>query len=529
MLTEAKPSHKAVPETYFASPERIGSRELSEQIHRCLEDPCMQVVLQAVDGYLVLLNQHRQILAANQELLDALRAQTPEGIIGLRPGEAFNCVHFTQGPNGCGTSQHCGTCGAVLSILAAQKEHRTATAECALSMYREGKLQSKDFRVRCTPLFLGGFPVLALVLNDISSLKRREILEETFLHDMLNSVGGIEGWISQMGTLDPQTAASEILSLATHLKEEILSQRTLFEAEKGILKVNKTLCSASAVLSYLREMFEVHPVAKAKHFATKPLDQDDWFHSDGTLLLRILINMVKNAFEAVPDGATVSVWFERNNQRPCFVVQNSGTIAPEVRPRIFERSFSTKAKRGRGIGTYGMKLLGENYLGGKVSFTTNPTEGTSFLITLPREAMNISHRSSGEEDKDRTVKMPSGKKSILFVDDEEALLRLGTLFLEKLGFTVTACSSGEQALNEFRKSPESFHLCLTDFSMPGMDGIELARKLYEEKPEMPVVLSTGFGQEGMTSSEVPKSCTILHKPFTLPELKAALEGALTQQ
>jgi DNA-binding NtrC family response regulator len=168
-----------------------------------------------------------------------------------------------------------------------------------------------------------------------------------------------------------------------------------------------------------------------------------------------------------------------------------------------------------------MKLLGENYLGGKVPFTTSPSEGTTFFITLPRETAESGDTASSEKGK-----VPSGKKHILFVDDQEALLRLGTRFLAKLGFAVTACSGGEQALAAFHKSPASFHLCLTDFSMPGMDGMELAHKLYAERPGMPIVLSTGLGQDGVNSSELPPNCSILHKPFTFPELKTALEEAL---
>jgi hypothetical protein len=68
-----------------------------------------------------------------------------------------------------------------------------------------------------------------------------------------------------------------------------------------------------------------------------------------------------------------------------FVVENPGCLTPEVADRIFQRSFSTKAKRGRGLGTYGMKLLGEDHLGGTVSFRSTAREGTCFTIVLPRD------------------------------------------------------------------------------------------------------------------------------------------------
>ena len=92
--------------TYFASAGRSSYSELNQQLQRNLDDPCVKVVLESVSGFLMILNEQRQIITANQELLDALAFHDQECMVGLRPGEALNCIHFSEGPNGCGTSPH---------------------------------------------------------------------------------------------------------------------------------------------------------------------------------------------------------------------------------------------------------------------------------------------------------------------------------------------------------------------------------------------------------------------------------------
>jgi sensor histidine kinase regulating citrate/malate metabolism len=96
--------------------------------------------------------------------------------------------------------------------------------------------------------------------------------------------------------------------------------------------------------------------------------------------------MVKNALEATTIGEEVRVWYENRGGQPCFFVHNPGRIPEQIALQIFKRSFSTKGEPGRGLGTYSMKLFGEQSLGGKVNFTTDDKEGTCFYIVLPADA-----------------------------------------------------------------------------------------------------------------------------------------------
>ncbi len=114
----------------FAPPGRATSAQLKVQANLCLDDATVHAVLEAVDSYAVILNAQRQILAANGEFLELLQRDAPDAVLGLRPGEALNCAHFTEGPGGCGTSEHCRTCGAVLAPrIACDQCGETVTAD----------------------------------------------------------------------------------------------------------------------------------------------------------------------------------------------------------------------------------------------------------------------------------------------------------------------------------------------------------------------------------------------------------------
>lgn len=110
------------------------------------------------------------------------------------------------------------------------------------------------------------------------------------------------------------------------------------------------------------------------------LDLD--FSTDSTLLKRVLTNMIKNALEASPQNEQVTVNTYLNQDKLVFSVHNNTFIPHTVQLQLFQRSFSTKGK-GRGIGTYSMKLFGERYLKGKVWFTSTENEGTYFYIEIP--------------------------------------------------------------------------------------------------------------------------------------------------
>ena len=370
--------------TYFAPPERLPLDEVKKQVKSVINDPIVNIILESVDSYVLILNEQRQVLAANPEVLAALHVDDPFCLIGLRPGEAFHCAYFSEGPGGCGTAKQCRTCGAVISIMAAQTNQIPSSNECHLTVDKDGIRHSAEFHVRCTPLQLSGHQLSVVVFRDISALKRREILERVFFHDILNTLGGMRAWIEMLRkNKDPLSASQKLIHLSEQLYREIQGHRLLLEAEEGNLQINPEPVTAGEILDSLRKIFEGHNAAKDRHIETAILSEQSRLLTDKGLLLRVLTNMTKNALEAIKPDQTVKIWFDCMDNKPGFVVNNPGVIPEETRLHVFERSFSTKGEKGRGLGTYSMKLFGEKFLGGNVSFTSTPEEGTRFSILLP--------------------------------------------------------------------------------------------------------------------------------------------------
>jgi signal transduction histidine kinase len=160
----------------------------------------------------------------------------------------------------------------------------------------------------------------------------------------------------------------------------------LLLAEQGALHVKTETIKVTRLFNSIKSIFSGQDCAKDIELIISPFDQDSTVVSDEDLLLRVLVNMVKNAFEATSKGGNVSISFSMQNS-PVFSVKNDGEIPPDTALRIFDRTFSTKAAFGRGLGTYSMKLFGETYLKGKVTFTTDAKNGTIFSITLPKVSL----------------------------------------------------------------------------------------------------------------------------------------------
>jgi hypothetical protein len=381
--TELVPPADGSPSTYFAPPERATQALVRLLSTLTLNDPIVRTILEAVGGHVLILNAQRQILAASREVLEALGLKEMDSLLGLRPGEAFSCDHVKEGPNGCGTAPYCRHCGAVLAILAGQASGIHADGECCLTMRKNGERWSAEYRVRATPLVVGTTPVVVLVLHDNSALKRREVLERVFFHDTKNIMSGLIGWSEELARESTSEAAHTILSLSERLNEELTEHALLLQAEQRTLLPQRIEVVPGEFFAQIRTIFEHHPSAAGKTLAVDLPAEPHRLATDPTILKSVLVNMVKNAFEASKEGGRVVLRFALADDRPRFSTHNDGAMSPETAALVFTRSFTTKQGHGRGIGSYSMRLLGEQFLGGTVSFTSTPAEGTTFFLELP--------------------------------------------------------------------------------------------------------------------------------------------------
>jgi signal transduction histidine kinase len=358
---------------------RAGADQLAKEIQAVGTSPVVSALLDAVDAVLLVLNAHRQVVAFN--------GPSPgrgSGVAGLRPGEVLACVN-ARGPGGCGTQPGCQSCGALGAILGCEEAQRPVEAEALISTEVAGR--SLEFNVRATPLSLDGARFTVVSLRDVSAEKRKEALEQVFLHDVLNALAGLRGWAHHLrrpGT-DPARAGERIDALSRQLERDVRDHRALVAAERGELSPRWAPVSVRELLDEVAATFAQHTVARDRTLEVAT-DPELTLETDRALLARVLINMVRNALEATPEGDTVRLACAAAEGGLRFTVHNAGEIPAHVQARIFQRSFSTKAQRGRGLGTYGMRLLGERYLGGRVSFVSTAAEGTTFIAWFPVRA-----------------------------------------------------------------------------------------------------------------------------------------------
>jgi signal transduction histidine kinase len=371
--------------TYFAPAERAAPEETDAQHRKLAESPLVRALLDSFPESAVILNQQRQILFANDKLA-ALLGHSRESLIGLRHGEALDCIHAVDQPGGCGTTRFCRYCGAAHAILNSQRSAAPDVQECRIQRRVHGATAALDLRVWTTPVTVEGKSFTVFAVRDTTDEKRRQLLERLFFHDSLNAVAGLSA-ILDMWPEPRGEAALELTQMAREyadeLAEVIQSQRDLAAAECGDLEVNPVRLNAADLLDRLRTVYSYHSTAERKSVVVSTVAEEAVFVSDKTLLARVLGNLIKNALEASAPGQTVTLSF-LNDGGPTFCVHNESPMPEEVQAQMFQRSFSTKSGSGRGVGAYSVKLLTESYLKGTVAFRSTPTDGTTFTVRLPR-------------------------------------------------------------------------------------------------------------------------------------------------
>ncbi len=368
--------------TKFASPQRSDADVIRAQRQELLRAARLVDICNAMTEIVVILNHHRQIVFCNRNLLELLGDRDPErDIYGRRPGEALQCIRACLEEGGCGTSQFCATCGAVNAILTSIAG-RPDVRECRIS---QSGGEALDLLVRTTPLELPGGSFVIAAVTDISHEKRRRALERIFFHDTLNTVMGLKTlahFLDRPAPVPVKDIPRQIRDLTNRLLREIAAQRDLAAAESFELSVLPATVRSADMLRELAECFSTSEVARGRQLALRPDMADLVLWTDAALLFRVLSNMVVNALEATEEGGVVTLGCSAADAEAIFTVHNAGEMPERVQLQLFQRSFSTKGP-GRGLGTYSMKLLGERYLGGRVSFASSTAEGTTFSLRLP--------------------------------------------------------------------------------------------------------------------------------------------------
>ncbi|MDA3886248.1 MAG: response regulator [Candidatus Delongbacteria bacterium] len=262
--------------------------------------------------------------------------------------------------------------------------------------------------------------------------------------------------------------------------------------------------------------------------------------ADPTQIHQIVMNLCTNSFQAMEEkGGILGTSLEYTDITKFDVEKNEYDIKPGCYlrllisdtgvgikktdiERIFEPYYTTKkVGEGTGLGLAVIDGIIKN-INGFISVYSEIGKGSTFSVLLPYNKL-IDEIVVDE----KIDELPTGAENILFVDDEEQITALGKMILEDIGYKVTSTLKSNEALKIFRNDPNKFDLVITDISMPGLTGIELSNEMLEIRPDIPIILCTGFSK---LLNGVRKDNTsikqIIMKPFLKKELAVAVREVL---
>lgn len=240
-------------------------------------------------------------------------------------------------------------------------------------------------------------------------------------------------------------------------------------------------------------------------------------------LREVFVNLIVNAVDAMPKGGNVTISCKRNGAQIQLRFADTGTgMEEEVRERVFEPFYTTKGVHGTGLGLAVSYGIIERH-NGTISVSSKRGQGTSFHIELPLDD------SYDQAAKDAPVDLParSSALSVLVVDDEAVVRETLAEMLAELDHKVVTAESGRDALEKV--SSVVFDLVFTDLAMPEMDGWETARAIRRQRPELPVVLVTGYGATARPpSGESDLVAGIIGKPFDFDQVTGTIARVVAQ-
>ncbi|MCP4337705.1 MAG: response regulator [Desulfobulbaceae bacterium] len=384
----------------------------------------------------------------------------------------------------------------------------------------------------------GSIPRILVVCENITERKELEVrLQQS---QKMEAIGTLAGGIAH----DFNNILSAILGYAEMAKDDSQPESTVAKDLDKVLEAgNRAKDLVQQILSFSRqgevESIPLQPVSIVKEAikmlrpslpTTIEINQNiasttSPIFADPTQIHQILMNLCTNAFHVMEEtGGKLEIslkevilssedLFQEPNIEPGTFIQlsvcDSGPgLTPDIKARIFDPYFTTKETgKGTGMGLAIVHGIVNSY-GGFISLYSELGEGTAFHVFLPVIEKEVLAEIEVVE------QIPVGEDRILFIDDEEILAEMGKDMLERLGYHVTVRNNSIEALETFQNQPDQFDLIITDQTMPGMTGADIARRMIQIRPDIPIILCTGYST--IMSEEKAKSMGI--KEFALKPL-----------
>ena len=377
--------------------------------------------------------------------------------------------------------------------------------------------------VHVTPVFQDNVPIgLRGIMIDITHQKEAEAekkkLEAQLLQTQkMESIGTLAGGIAHdfNNILSPIIGYSELAGdhiekdsfLHEYIQEILIAAQRAKDLVKQILTFSRQTDYEQKPVQVKTIANEVLKLLRSSLPTTieirQNLQSNATILADSTQIHQILMNLCTNAGHAMAEkGGILTVEltkteldFDFTNRHPGtkpgpflkLTVSDTGEgMSRHVLDRIFEPFFTTK-DQGKGTGMGLSVVLGiVQSLGGTITSYSDPGKGSVFNVFFPSLGKRVGiEKQAGSP-------IPTGTERILFIDDEEPLTRIGQKLLESLGYDVATRTSGIEALELFRSVPERFDVVITDMTMPKLTGNVLAEQFLKIRPDIPIVLCTGF-------------------------------------
>ncbi len=260
--------------------------------------------------------------------------------------------------------------------------------------------------------------------------------------------------------------------------------------------------------------------------------------ADPTQIHQVLINLCTNSAHAMEeDGGILKIDLSEvkidtvtstqfqdipaGNYIQLSVSDTGPGIDPKIRENIFDPYFTTKeVGKGTGMGLAVVLGIVKNH-NGAISAHSEEGKGSCFKVLFPTAAGDLSNDNTLLE------ALPKGDEKILLIDDEEALVEIGKILLEGLGYSVKTKTNPEEALDLLRSDPGQFDLIITDMTMPRLDGGRLIKEVLKINPKLPIILCTGFSNKiGYEGAIAIGARGFIEKPFDNKQLAASVRSVL---
>jgi len=462
-------------------------------------------------------------------------AATGEPVASLRVGAEHDVTYEGMKPHG----HYCAPIKAENKVLG------------VLNLYlKEGdKLtESQERFVKAAADVMAGNILHSQVEESLSQAQKMQavgLLAGGVAHDFNNILTAIKCYAGliekELSPGDPKFSdTQEILNSverAIGLTQQLLAFSRRQILAPRVVEVNKVLCGMADMI---RRIIGENIVLETRLSSVPCLTR-----VDPGQLEQVMMNLAVNARDAMPGGGTITFeseviyppeeFFSTHSDLPygpvvCIKVRDTGSgMSEEVKNRLFEPFFTTK-QQGKGTGLGLSMVFGiVKQSGGEIGVESEPGKGSVFTVYLPLEASQLPDKTKAADTRGDKERPGVRHETVLFVEDEESLRRLGSRMLSAGGYTAILAASGKEALKLMEERGKPVDLLVTDVVMPGMSGRELARELAKRKLVGRVLYMSGYTDDYIVKHGVLESgIAFIYKPFTveamLLKLREVLDG-----